>query len=219
MALRCAHPEVMADTGLCRWPSGKIAWRQNVSLTQLTDEIVERCYRRAWQGWAAVCGIEPTEVGLYAFANLLAVSASGPLEGFDANNAILALTQLPCGVGQNATLWQRINEHEAWDENFLYLVLLHELGHALGLPHSADPADIMYAYYNPDATGLSAGDAAQGVLRYGPATTPASDPGLPETQTFPVEVAADGTMLQFQLSIGFPQAGSYTVSVTCSKNP
>ena len=49
-----------------------------------------------------------------------------------------------------------LNASETWaigGQPDVFSLALHETGHALGLGHSDDPADIMYAIYKP-ATGL-----------------------------------------------------------------
>jgi predicted Zn-dependent protease len=43
-----------------------------------------------------------------------------------------------------------INSAIAWNigqDTDLYSVLLHELGHALGMPHNSDNRSVMYPYY------------------------------------------------------------------------
>lgn len=49
----------------------------------------------------------------------------------------------------------------------LYSVLLHEFGHTLGLPNSADPTSAMYNFANTPATGPNAGDIAALRALYG----------------------------------------------------
>lgn len=48
------------------------------------------------------------------------------------------------------------------------LFAAHELGHALGLEHAADPGEIMYPQYQVGATGLGDGDVAGIRALYGP---------------------------------------------------
>jgi hypothetical protein len=49
----------------------------------------------------------------------------------------------------------------------LYAVALHEIGHALGLPHSTDPKSVMFSHLNT-ATALAAGDVTAVRSLYGP---------------------------------------------------
>lgn len=68
----------------------------------------------------------------------------------------------------------------------LYQITLHELGHALGLAHSANPADVMYPALGPADTDLSPADIAGIQFLYG------SPDILPEVQatTTPGTVAS-----------------------------
>lgn len=59
----------------------------------------------------------------------------------------------------------------------LYCVLLHELGHAIGLEHSASPGDVMWPTYNPAADRLDKGDVREALRRYPFPSTP-PDTGL-----------------------------------------
>jgi len=71
----------------------------------------------------------------------------------------------------------------------VYSVVLHELGHALGLGHSDRPGTVMYPYY-AQAAGLSSDDIAAIRMLYAArasGTQPAdpADPGAPQTPVNP----------------------------------
>ncbi len=68
----------------------------------------------------------------------------------------------------------------------LYSVVLHEIGHALGLAHSTDPTAVMYPVMTSVFTGLAPDDVAAILQLYGtapPPTPPAAPTGLTATAT------------------------------------
>lgn len=219
----------MAETSEpCKWPMGRIAWRQTVALGTLSPDVIAGCYARAWSAWSEVCGIQPVAVALPDFANFWAYSSDGTDQGFDADDTILALTELPCRATQDTSIWQRINDHEVWTEDFLYGVLLHEIGHALGLVHTAEPNETMNPYYNPALTGLTPGAIAEGVSRYGPpiAPTPAPAPApSPDGRTIQgdfdqpisVDMPISSPNTAVMVTFRFAEAGDYTLSYTITK--
>lgn len=68
----------------------------------------------------------------------------------------------------------------------LFSVVLHELGHALGLGHSSDPSAVMYFTYQGGRRSLSADDIAGIRAIYGM-------PEVPEPSTFVLVITAAGT--------------------------
>ena len=126
----------------------------------------------ALETWAAVAAIdfvpalEGTEPDLgFDFA---------PLPGETIGEALTSFRPL-LGVDQVVSSVITLDSTEAWSPfgetglNF-YNVVLHEVGHSLGLDHPDDPTQVMYAFYLDDQTlGLAAGDLAGIRLIYGSA--------------------------------------------------
>jgi hypothetical protein len=71
-----------------------------------------------------------------------------------------------CAIAFNATL--------AWDWTRFCSILVHEYGHLGGRPHSSDPGDVMYPYYEKPVDRCAASAPAAPAAATPPLATPAA---------------------------------------------
>jgi len=108
---------------------------------------------------------------------------------FDGRGGVLAHTFYPAPPNPEPIAGDvHFDDDEHWSigsNTDLFSVSLHELGHALGLGHSDNPAAVMYPYYHM-VTGLSALDIATVQTLYAARTAPPVSPALPPAPAPPV---------------------------------
>ncbi len=97
---------------------------------------------------------------------------------------MLAWAELPCEA-TDVQLLSMFDDQEPWNLSttgagvIMMAVWLHELGHLLGLDHSANAKDLMAPYYNPTVLYPQAGDRARLAKVYGVEAAPAVEPTTP----------------------------------------
>lgn len=178
-------------------------------------------FQKVCDAWNAVCDLNLHIVDSPSGANIVseANSIDGPF-------GILGQSYLPCGAQPNTQLSQVFDIGEQWDDRMLFQVVLHEVGHALGLEHAPQGSGaIMEPFLNRSITAPQEWDVERMVARYGayrggasPHQPPTSTPGTP-TLTFP-----ESGMYQIQVEIGgrrigsvgvrIPKAGTYATNLT-----
>ena len=139
-----------------------------VSVTQKAPkDSAESEIERAYAEWAKVVQVTFTQnansTGPQTLAVLFASGAHGDGYPFDGPGGVLAHTFYPAPLNPEPIAGDmHFDNDEAWKigaDVDVFSIALHETGHALGLGHSDNPADVMYPYYHI-VTGLAAGDIA-----------------------------------------------------------
>ncbi len=162
----------------------------------------QRAIARAFATWQAVADINLALVGDGAYDfNTLGVAQGDSRFGdirlggyvFPNNNTTLAQSYFPPPNGSTAAGDLEINTSldfnigSAYD---LYSVVLHELGHSLGLEHAPSPSVIMAPNYGGVRTGLTEGDIAGIRAIYGPRSLDVYQRNGRGLATSPIDVSA-----------------------------
>ncbi|WP_168221671.1 matrixin family metalloprotease [Aquisphaera giovannonii] len=147
-----------------------------------TDGAWQAAIARALATWESVANINivPTTDGPYSedvFGYSQGDARFGDIRlggySFPGKSSTLAQTYFPPPNGSTAAGDVEVNTSMNFgmgsDYDF-YSVILHELGHSLGLDHAKNPADVMYANYQGVRTGLAEGDIAGIQAIYGART-------------------------------------------------
>lgn len=142
-----------------------------------------------WSAYAAITFTPATHSNAPASIDILFPSGDhGDGFPFTPSGAVLAHTFYPPPNPEPIAGDMHVNRDEAWSVNGslqLYAVMLHEMGHVLGLGHSDDPSDVMYPYYQ-GTQHLAAGDIqALRTLYAAPASTVPAPPVTPVTPVPP----------------------------------
>ena len=165
---RCGNPDcpnryfaARARAGLAEFVAQGNKWsRPNVSFGfenftgDLTQQVIVNAIREAFLAWSRVCSLTFTEVGGGADISIaFRTGDHGDGSPFDGVGNVLAHGFYPPPSGGAIAGDLHFDDAETWTTDspptgFDFLtVALHEIGHTLGLDHSADATAVMYAFY------------------------------------------------------------------------
>lgn len=155
--------------------------------TQLPAASVQSEIERAMQQWSAFSSVQfvpgTDTSAAWTVAIEFGTSVNGDPTPFTSLNT-LAHTYYPAPPNPEPIAGDlHFNPAETWNigsTTDVYTVALHELGHALGLGHTDNPADVMYPYYHFGGD-LSASDIAGVQALYGPPPAGETGPNPPSS--------------------------------------
>ncbi|XP_054454356.1 collagenase 3 [Anoplopoma fimbria] len=153
---RCGVPDIGEYNhfpGKLKWQSNELTFRIVNYTPDLKKSDVDRAIRKALNVWAKVTPLTFRKLkdGIADIMISFAAREHGDYNSFDGPNGLLAHAYPPGqGIGGDT----HFDEDENWttdssSKNYnLFIVAAHELGHALGMGHSADAGALMYPVYS-----------------------------------------------------------------------
>jgi hypothetical protein len=199
----------------------------------LPDSVVIGAIERALAEWSSVAALHFSRTyDTRARRNINILFASGAHDDpfpFDGRGRVLAHAFYPAGTNPEPIAGDlHLDADETWSDGGatdVFSVILHELGHSLGLGHSDHPEAVMYPYYRASVT-LHDEDVAAIRLLYEAVETPAtpapapppepSRPATPESASpLRIQTTTDRLTQNAAVSLsGTVTGGSGTVRVT-----
>ena len=170
----------------CRWPMKTVTWGVGAIPPGLTMVRFMETAERVFAAVSAVCDLQFKNVLQQQQANIWMKTFRGSPLGE------LAHAYLPCGpVTPKSQMLLEFDDTESFviadnpptNKLSLFVVMLHEMLHALGIPHLSGGVAVMNPTYNVKMNTLQSLDRAELVSRYGlPKPKPLPQPDPPPTQ-------------------------------------
>ncbi|XP_039714712.1 stromelysin-1-like [Pteropus medius] len=196
---RCGVPDVgdfSTFPGMPKWRKTRLTYRIVNYTLDLPRDAVDSAIEKALKVWEEVTPLTFSRIyeGEADILITFAAREHGDFIPFDGPGMVLAHAFSP-GPGINGDA--HFDDDEKWTKDTsgtnLFLVAAHELGHSLGLYHSANSEALMYPLYNP-FTDLArfrlSQDDVNGIQSlYGPPPASPDDPVVP-TESVPPETPA-----------------------------
>jgi acylphosphatase len=173
---RCGFPDqpVVGGDGVApfvaqgnRWNSNQVSYHFDSFSPDLSQADQRAALRGAFDRWASVTPLNFTEHPATGDIRIGWVNGDhGDGSPFDGPSGVLAHCFYPPPNGGDIAGDCHFDDAETWSVSSppagvdLPTVALHELGHGLGLNHSADPTAVMYAYYGGPRRELQSDDIA-----------------------------------------------------------
>ncbi|VIO97500.1 Matrixin family protein [Brugia malayi] len=152
---RCGRPDVIAlrQKGKYKWEKSDLTYSIESLTSELSESEVRDALKKAFDTWSAVTRITLNEISEKADITIaFARRMHNDPWPFDGEGGILAHATLPSsGIlhFDSDEKWVYMNSDaiSRYDTTDVLQVAIHEIGHVLGLEHSADSDSIMLPFY------------------------------------------------------------------------